>query len=306
MTVNVEEAIQLVGQSSLILLVVAALVFLSIRFVTTLRWYVLLRAYGVDISYLAVLRITFVSTAIGQFIPGGPDLVSIYQVFRESGKFSEISIAVFFDRLFGIAALISIATTGVFIAVEDAWIRNLVLTLACIFIFALLAVTKFIRSNLLRSYLTRKSNSKYAGVARGARVAARILEILSNRSTLEKVAVPIILASLSVQALRILAFITIYASLGERIPIVYFVAFVPLVYLVVSLPISLAGLGVRETALIILFGTVGVAAEVSVAAGLLVPLLLLIGVLPGLLLIAGGFATSGHDVTKPAMSENHK
>jgi uncharacterized protein (TIRG00374 family) len=306
MTVNVDEAIRLVGQSSLILLAVAALIFLSIRFVTTLRWFVLLRAYGVDISYLTVLRITFVSTAVGQFIPGGPDLVSIYQVFRESGKFSEISIAVFFDRLFGTAALLGIATIGVFMAVEEIWIKNLVLTIACIFVLAVLAVTSLIRSNLLRNVLSGGTSSKYEGVAKGARVATRILEILSNRSTLEKVAGPIVLASLTVQALRIMAFIAIYASLGEKVPAVYFVAFVPLVYLVTSFPISLAGLGVRETTLVVLFGTIGVAAEVSVAAGLLVPLLLLIGVLPGLILIATGFTTSGQVVTNPALSENHK
>ncbi|MGI9237412.1 MAG: lysylphosphatidylglycerol synthase domain-containing protein, partial [Woeseiaceae bacterium] len=109
-TINIEEAIQLVGRSNLLLLALAALVLLSVRIVTALRWFVLLRAYGVDITYWAVLRITFVSTAVGQFIPGGADAVSIYQVFRESGKLSEISIAVLFDRLFGIAAMLIIAT----------------------------------------------------------------------------------------------------------------------------------------------------------------------------------------------------
>ena len=117
MTINVEEAFQLVGRSNLILLAVAALVLLTIRIVTALRWFVLLRAYGVEISYVQVLRITFVSTAVGQFVPGGADAASIYQVFKESGKLSEISVAVFLDRLFGIAAMLIIATAGVYAAV---------------------------------------------------------------------------------------------------------------------------------------------------------------------------------------------
>ena len=140
MAINVDEAIQLVGQSNLFLLAVAALVLLTVRIVTALRWFVLLRAYGVEIPYSAVLRITFISTAVGQFIPGGADAVSIYQVFKESGKLSEISVAVLLDRLFGIAAMLIIATAGVYVAVEDAWIRNSVLTIAICFVCSCLRV----------------------------------------------------------------------------------------------------------------------------------------------------------------------
>ena len=303
MTINIDEAIQLVGQSNLILLVVAALVLLTVRIVTALRWFVLLRAYGVEIPYSAVLRITFISTAVGQFIPGGADAVSIYQVFKESGKLSEISVAVLLDRLFGIAAMLTIATAGIYVAVEDAWIRNLVLTIAICFVLILFLSMRLIRSNFLRKFLSGQLKSRFHRVARGA---IHLVEIVSDRSTLEKAIGPIVLASIAVQLLRISAFSAIYASLGAEIPIIYFVAFVPLVYLVMSFPISIAGLGVRESALVVLFGTVGVAAEISVAAGLLVPLLLLIGVFPGLILISAGSSTSRRDATNLASTDNHK
>ena len=42
------------------------------------------------------------------------------------------------------------------------------------------------------------------------------------------------------------------------VPLPYFFLFVPLLAVIVSLPISLNGIGVRETAGIVLFGLVGV------------------------------------------------
>ena len=177
------------------------------------------------------------------------------------------------------------------------------LTTAVGFVMLLFLSTRLIGSDFLRKFLSGRLNSRFHRVARGA---LRVIELVSDRSILKKATWPIILASIAVQILRILAFSAIYSSLGADIPIVYFVAFVPLVYLVLSMPISIAGLGVRESVLVILFGTVGVAAEVSVAAGLLMPLLLIVAVIPGLILLSVGPPASRPYPINPAPTDNHK
>jgi len=47
-------------------------------------------------------------------------------------------------------------------------------------------------------------------------------------------------------------------GLGLSVPITYFFLFVPLLAVIVSLPISLNGIGLREGAGVMLFGLVGV------------------------------------------------
>jgi uncharacterized membrane protein YbhN (UPF0104 family) len=47
-------------------------------------------------------------------------------------------------------------------------------------------------------------------------------------------------------------------ALGLQVPLLYFFLFVPLLAVIVSLPISFNGIGVREGAGIVLFGLVGV------------------------------------------------
>ena len=66
------------------------------------------------------------------------------------------------------------------------------------------------------------------------------------------------MVALGVQISRIFVHVLVARSLGLTVPITYFLLFVPLLAVIVSLPISLNGIGVREGAGVILFGLVGV------------------------------------------------
>ena len=288
-TVDIGEAGQLVARSRVPPLLTAVVVFLFIRTITALRWFVLLRAYGVEIGYLAVIRITFVSTAVGHFIPGGADAASIYQVFREGGKLSEISAAALLDRLFGILAMLVIANVALFVAVADSQITEFSLSLFVGSIVALVSALLLIRSESLQRALRDRPTSRLRNVNAGLR---RVVELLSDSTKFKNVVLPSAITSVVVQLLRAIAFFAVYRGLGQETGIGYFFAFVPLVFVAMAIPISIGGFGVREGLLVLLFGTVGVAAEVSVTAGLLVPLLQTVAVVPGLILIALGRPTS--------------
>ena len=54
-----------------------------------------------------------------------------------------------------------------------------------------------------------------------------------------------------------------------QVPVQYFALFIPMTALVQLIPISFNGLGVREGAYQVLFGTVGVAGEQAVAMSLM-------------------------------------
>src|SRR6185436_16735980 len=57
---------------------------------------------------------------------------------------------------------------------------------------------------------------------------------------------------------RILVHALVARALGLKIDLAYFFLFVPLLAVIVSLPISFNGIGVREGAGVVLFGLVGV------------------------------------------------
>jgi len=57
--------------------------------------------------------------------------------------------------------------------------------------------------------------------------------------------------------MRIFVHVLVARALGLKVDLAYFFLFVPLLAVIVSLPISLNGIGVREGAGILLFGLVG-------------------------------------------------
>ena len=59
-----------------------------------------------------------------------------------------------------------------------------------------------------------------------------------------------------VQSLRILVHYTAARSIGVQVNLVYFVIFVPIIALLASLPISIGGIGIRESSGVALFSQV--------------------------------------------------
>ena len=89
-------------------------------------------------------------------------------------------------------------------------------------------------------------------VTAGVYLTARCSAVFTKSQT------AMLIVAVIVQMSRIGVHVVVARSLGLHIPIAYFLLFVPLLAVIVSLPISLNGIGVREGAGMVLFGLVGV------------------------------------------------
>lgn len=94
------------------------LAFLAYGFGTVLaafRWKLLLNYVNVPLTYLTVLRLTFIGLFFNLFVPGGVggDLIKMFYLRREAGdNFAEAVLTVLLDRLLGLAGLLLLAITG--------------------------------------------------------------------------------------------------------------------------------------------------------------------------------------------------
>jgi hypothetical protein len=61
-----------------------------------------------------------------------------------------------------------------------------------------------------------------------------------------------------VQMLRILVFYAVAVSFGVHVSVTYYFIFVPLIMLLIILPVSINGIGVREGSFVVFFARVGV------------------------------------------------
>ena len=92
---------------------------------------------------------------------------------------------------------------------------------------------------------------------------------------------PILATAMTYQISVVLSFGLIFRALDLPVPVAAVVAFVPAVAMLQVLPLTFAGLGVREGALVLFLHALGVSNTQAFAAGVLWYLTLLVASLPG-------------------------
>jgi len=248
------------------LILLALAVFVFNRMLISLRWKVILSAYEIPVSLLKVIKIIFVSMPAGFLTPGGAgtDLARGYQVSKQHGQTADVAGSIIIDRIIGLYAMFFVAFLAAYISppLEYLYEIKTVLTI-CIFLLTIGAVVGLYVLRVYGNRITIKFSEKLNAQL------SKLINALVDLSVLKKIILPIVSISLLVQLCRCVVFYFLYLSLGVQLDFLYFLVLIPLVFVLLFMPISLGGLGVRETSLLFFFSQLGVAGEVSVSAGLL-------------------------------------
>lgn len=267
-----------------------ALVVLD-RSLMAYRWLVLLCPIDADQrpSFGAVMRVFFVSTFLGTFLPAsvGGDIVRAYGLARLRVATGPAVASVIMDRLLGVLSIVIVGVGGLLLAPRGgvASTRAIALALAvasavCI-AGALVVFSEWVAGaalGLLRGL----------PVAALRRIASELTQATRAYSRFHGELANVLASSIAVQALRVLQAYCLGRALAIAAgPAVYF-AFVPLILLVMLLPVSVNGIGTSQAAFVWFFGGAGVPAPEALALSVLFLALGVVGNLPGGLLYAFG------------------
>ncbi|HEY3602564.1 MAG TPA: lysylphosphatidylglycerol synthase transmembrane domain-containing protein, partial [Chthoniobacterales bacterium] len=218
-----------------------------------------------------------------QFLPGGTggDLMKSYLLLKETpGKATGALLAVVFDRLVGLVALITI--TGTLVAIRYRWLtqlpetRHLVWILLAILGSAILMLlTSFVVSGL---HLAHRLPQHFPARERLIELSAAYhLYAHHWRATLAAFGVSLV-AHLSTFA----TFLFVAYAFRAKVTVLDFFAIMPIERTISSLPISFAGVGLREKIFqIMLHGLCGVPEAVAVLIGSMSFLVMLACSAPG-------------------------
>ncbi len=259
-------------------LAAALATFIAQRFLAVLRWQYALGAEGVRVSFFDLTRITFMSSPIGQLLPGGlgADLARGAQLARETGRGRAATASILVDRAFGAYSMLLLASVMVGVSELSGRPTGWLVFLGA---FQIVVVAGAGAMFLLRSQLIRWR----AASTRHRRLNGLVDSVvaLSSPERVRRVFVVSLFLSVVVQCVRCAMFWCIYRACGSNPDFVTCLTFVPLVFFLVLLPISLNGLGVREGALVYFFADAGVPARISISAGLICHLFSLLLALVG-------------------------
>jgi len=266
----------------------AVLLVLVDRSLMAWRWIDLLCALtpGSRPPFPVVLRIFFVSTFVGSFLPSiGGDAYRAYSLSHYDVRLSESAASVLMDRVLGVLAIAIVGGVALAIGRDlGAGPSILIPLIAAIAGCAVVAAAVF--SDAVAALAQRLVlQLPWAGLRRAG---VSLTDAMRRYANHHRELVRVLAASVGVQVIRVVQAYCLGRALGIDLPMAPYFLLIPIVLLVMLLPITISGLGTSQLAFDYLFGRAGVASPQAVALSVLFVALNVVGNLPGSLLYAAG------------------
>jgi len=245
-------------QADPVWLAAAFLLLVASNLLGSFQWSRLLRAVEIRIPFWKVCSYYHVGLFFNNFLPAniGGDIARVVDASRYGTSKATAFSTVLMDRLVGTVALAGLALVTTLPAIDRFHLSLIYATLVGFFAMSVGVVWIVFHPALLPALERLLARIGLGGLKPHLDDLAGRLQGFRDR---RRMFMGLFLVAIVVQVSRIFVHVLVARSLGLAIPVAYFFLFVPLLAVIVSLPISLNGIGVREGAGIVLFGLVGVA-----------------------------------------------
>ena len=195
----------------------------------------------------------------------------------------EVVATVLLDRLSGYAGLVILALLSLLFGwqlIQDKSVLFSVLIITAI----LIAILLVLFNSFLYAKINQLLHSPDAGKIRD--MIKNLHQELHYFRHRKGVIVNNLILSFFIQVIAPLTFYIIALSLGIKVNIIYFFIFLPIIGAITLLPISIAGLGLRDAATIFFFAKAGVSKDLAFAMSLInFSFILICGALGGLIYV---------------------
>ena len=228
--------------------------------VSTLKWKLILRADGLNTPFLRLLKVYYIGNFISLFLPSsfGGDIYRVYALGSDNQRFGKTTSSVLFDRLSGLLALLTIALMG-YISLPGGQydLVLLMLYLSGIGTFYLLTSKRTI---------DKLQDSRFKMVQKSTVLITSFRTYrLDYRMLCQVLVISLIFQFMVVVINKIYAL-----SLSIDVPFGELLVIIPLVYLTEVLPISINGIGIRDSAFVFFFTAIEHTKEEGLAMALTV------------------------------------
>ncbi len=271
-TIDVPASLAVMTRITTTALVTAVLLLVGLLVIAGLRWWMVLHRLDRPLPFWLAVRLTFVGMFFSQMLPTsvGGDAVRVWYARRAGVPYQPAIGSVLIERACGLFALSILVACGMLYLGSriDPAARLALLTALPVVVagFAVLCLAD--RWRWLGSIERLRPIAQFAADTRRVALSVQFLGLIA----------------VSIVGHMIAAVMVYVLAVGLEVPLALFdaLALVPAVVLTTVFPVSVAGWGVREGAMVVLLSFAGVAAEVALAISLLFGLLMIAAALPGL------------------------
>jgi uncharacterized protein (TIRG00374 family) len=264
--------------------VIAAAIGLQVTayVIGTWRWSVLLALHQLGHRVKSLIPIFFIGALFNNLLPSvtGGDLLRAYYIYRQKHGVAVAVSPIITERVIGLVTLIGLATLAIrYVDIDNpitVTLRALLPLLLLGFVIALALIGYRKVYWPVHRFFERWQHIKVV------EALLRIAEASHRYINRPKVMMQLVALSALGQVVEISLFWLLGFGVGADLDYWNYVVIVPLIFVVASLPITIGGHGVRETAAIAFFGLYGMAEDQAATIMVIFLAVLLITSLPGL------------------------
>lgn len=278
------ELVAILLSANPILILLATLVHVLSVLLSVFRWRTILVNFDIHIDFAPLAKITFIGFFFNLFLPsgiGGDFFRAYYLSKRKDRGMSTTLTTTVLERSAGLCALLVIGT--LFASLENISVEGIPL----LYVF-LVFITLYLLGNLMLfhswmhrkiSFFLRKRHLQQIE-AKMELVYGGLSRLLGNRSSM----IMAFLLSLLIQLLAVVIVWIAALAIDIHAPFGIFLIFVPLINLSIMVPLTINGIGLRESLFYLLFSQIGFPVELAVSLSLVTFFVYLLTAIPGSIL----------------------
>jgi len=266
-------------------------------FIMSIRWWIILNSSPHHIQYKNITAGYYFGLFCNNFLPTsmGGDVVRIIKLRSNGINTNRLIFSTIFDRVIGLVTIIVMGIFGINFSIsiynkignDSLFLVNIVSAISVLLFLTVL-------NSRIRSYLLDIFVSKIRLWNKLNNFIIYSHEYIESIKKIKTITSVTILSFMS-QMLVVVTYYLISKSLHINISLVEYILIVPAVALFTSIPISVGGLGVRESVLVFLLGTIGISTANAVSISLLYLTVLILVTIPGgLFLLSGKHHANNH------------
>ncbi len=243
------------------------LIFMGTQVLSVQRWRTIL-AKDIPMPYRKLLSYYFIGMFFNNFLPTmvGGDVIKGYYLYKTSRRGDVSVTSIFMDRYSGFTALIFLTTIAVIIGypvIRGTALPGFFVLLIGGYVFASLVIWVGPLHNWAMALMAK---IHFYGINKKI---DSLYKALMGYKSHPDILIKVFSYSLVVQAGVIICYWLLGIGLGMELSLIYFFLFIPLATVISMLPVSLAGLGIREGAFVYLFTRVGATPEEALTLSLM-------------------------------------
>lgn len=280
--IDLDQSLSVLSSARFEFLVLAFSIQIITILLSALRWRIVLENFGVFQTWYALTRLLFIGCFFNIFLPSaiGGDVFRSYFLSKGTGRgMSTTLTSTLLERSAGLCALLMIGLAS------SLWTEQELFGFSNFYIFLAISVVYMATNVMLFHHWTHKLVTSLLSRFRFHSLAEKMELVYHGLNELKKNLHGIVVAltlSLLLQLGTVLVAWLAAQTISLNAPFTLFLVFIPMINLTIMIPLTINGIGLRESAYYLLFSEAGVAPEMSVTLSLLVFIVTIGSAFPGL------------------------